>query len=65
MWFGACREDIVLQYAPWALEFISEEVAFEAVATRIDEDGISHILTNHGTGREMNHWVACVKRGGE
>jgi hypothetical protein len=61
VWYGTCREDIVEKYAPWALEFISGEVVFEAIATKIDGDGRVHILQGHGN--EMNHWVACVKTG--
>ena len=62
VWYGTRREDIVETYAPWALQFMSEEVAFEAIATRTDENGICHILTTN-SGRETNHWVACVKKG--
>ena len=48
VWYGTRREDIVERYAPWALEFISGEVAFEAIATRVDGDGMIHILSNSG-----------------
>ena len=60
VWYGTNRADIVENYAPWASEFISEELASEAIASRIDSNGVVHALT---AAEETNHWVACIKKG--
>ena len=63
VWFGTQRYDLLHKFAPWALDSITAEAAFEAIACRTSEDEDSgarrlHIVEDT---REVNHWVACIK----
>ena len=66
MWLGLRRVDIVKEYAPWALEAITDETQFEAVGCVVGEDpdtGERFLRVAHDA-RLVNHWVAGLRAGG-
>ena len=57
VWQGAQRQEIVEEYAPWALDFMVTDAPFEAIACQSTDKGLLPL----DVGSETNHWVGCVK----
>ena len=55
LWYNDRLEDIIEEYAPWALAYISTEMQFEGIACRTAEGGVLYVPEGR---REINHWVA-------
>ena len=61
IWFDVCPRDIVNEFAPWAIPFITEWAAVEPISCK-GEDGR---LFLHGDNlHTINHWVAGVTEDG-